>query len=88
MPRYLIQGKLPDPSDFPFGPHTRECLSDFVSRSTEKGADWVLSFMSQDEAYCICDAPSLETMRNIAMSSRYPVDKITEVKILDPATHD
>jgi hypothetical protein len=88
MPRYLVQGRIPNRSGMPFGRDCYQDLTDSIQRSTAKGANWVLSFVSRDEAYCIYDAPSSEMMRDVAINSRHPVDRITEVKILDPAIHD
>jgi len=36
------------------------------------------------KTYCIYDAPSPEAIRKVAGALSLPVDKITEVRVLDP----
>ena len=57
-----------------------------VSRNAEGGVTWVQSFVSLDrkQTFCIYDAPSPEAIRQAARKSALPVDKITEVRVLDP----
>ncbi len=57
-----------------------------MSRNAEGGVTWVHSYVSPDkkQTYCIYDAPSPEAIRNAARRSSLPVDKITEVSVLDP----
>ena len=47
---------------------------------------WVQSFVSSDrkQTFCIYDAPSPEAVRTVASKNALPVDRITEVRVLDP----
>jgi hypothetical protein len=41
----------------------------------------------KDKTYCIYDAPDPEAIRRVAAGSGLPVDRITEVRVLDPYFH-
>ncbi len=47
---------------------------------------WIYSFVSADKkkTFCIYDAPSPEAIKKAADKNGIPVDKITEVSVLDP----
>jgi hypothetical protein len=47
---------------------------------------WVHSYVTSDKAktFCIYDAPSPEAVRRVAGRNGLPVDKIAEVRVLDP----
>jgi hypothetical protein len=49
-----------------------------VARNAERQVTWV-----QKQTFCIYDAPSPDTIRKAAEKSA-PVNKITEVRVLDP----
>ena len=44
------------------------------------------SYVSDDKkkTFCVYDAPSPEAIRKVADLNKLPVDKITEVRVLDP----
>jgi hypothetical protein len=47
---------------------------------------WVHSYVSDDKSktYCVYDAPNPEAIRKTAGKNSLPVDKITQVTVLDP----
>jgi len=47
---------------------------------------WVQSYVSEDKThtFCIYDAPSPEAIRKTAAQNELPVDRITQVTVLDP----
>jgi hypothetical protein len=47
---------------------------------------WIHSYVTPDRrlAFYICEAPSPEAIRRAALRNKLPVDRITEVRILDP----
>ena len=61
------------------------CLT-VVTNNTDDLVTWVHSYVTDDKAktFCIYDAPSPEAIRRAARRNNLPVDKITEVKVLDP----
>jgi len=50
---------------------------------------WIRSFVSQDrrKTFCVDDGPSPEAIRRTAAGNDLPVDRITEVRVLDPYFH-
>jgi hypothetical protein len=49
---------------------------------------WVHSYVSNDKSttFCIYDGPSPEAIRHVAELNGLPVDRITEVRVLDPTS--
>jgi hypothetical protein len=61
------------------------CLT-VVDRNAEDGVTWVHSYVSEDKSqtFCVYDAPTPEAVRTAAQKTGLPVNKITEVRVLDP----
>jgi hypothetical protein len=61
------------------------CLT-VVDRNADEGVTWVHSYVSDDKSktFCIYDAPNPEAIRKTAGKNSLPVDKITQVSVLDP----
>ena len=57
-----------------------------LENNQQQGVTWVHSYITQDKhkTFCIYDAPSPETIRKAARRSGLPVDRISEVGVLDP----
>jgi len=51
-----------------------------------RGVTWVHSYVTGDKkkTFCFYDAPSPEGIRKVAQRNSLPVDRITEVSVLDP----
>jgi len=86
MPRYLIErtfGEGLEILDDSKG--VDECLK-IVSNNLYDEVTWVHSYVSDDKSksFCIYDAPSPEAVRRAARRNKLPIDKITEVRVLDP----
>ena len=86
MPRYLIErifSKGLQISADTIG--ADECLK-IVSKNLDDEVTWVHSYVSDDKSksFCIYDAPSPEAVRRAAKRNNLPIDKITEVRVLDP----
>ena len=86
MPRYLVERTFPNGLSIPTDANGAEACGGVVSRNAEGGVTWVHSYVSPDktQTFCIYDAPSPEAIRSAAKKSDLPVDKITEVRVLDP----
>jgi hypothetical protein len=86
VPRYLVERTfagdrgLPSPQDNLLR-HRRH-----IEDNALDGVTWVHSYVALDrrKSYCICDAPTPEAVRRAAGRSGLPVDRITEVRVLDP----
>ena len=87
MPRYLVERTFPvDGLIIPMGEMGAQMCNLVVSNNAQDQVTWVHSYVSEDKlkTYCIYDGPSPEAIRRAARRSRLPVDRITEVRILDP----
>ena len=89
MPRYVVQRTFAEGLDLP-ATHdgAKRCL-DIVERNTAHGVTWGHSYVTTDGAlsYCIYDGPSPGAVRLAAAANGLPVDRITEVRVLDPYFH-
>ncbi len=86
MPRYLIERTFSEGLEIlDDSKSVDECLK-IVSNNLYDEVTWVHSYVSDDKSksFCIYDAPSPEAVRRAARRNNLPIDKITEVRVLDP----
>lgn len=86
MPRYIIERTFADGLHIPINKDgVSACLS-VIDRNAEDGVTWVHSYVSDDKSrtYCVYDAPTPEAIAAAARKNGLPVDKVTEVRVLDP----
>ena len=85
MPRYIVERSFPDRLLIPPGLEGWRCLA-VVERNADEGVTWVHSYVSDDrtKSFCVYDAPSPEAIRKTASRNELPVDRITQVRVLDP----
>jgi len=86
MPRYVIERHFTDGLIVPIDRSGDQAMLGVVDRNAEHGVTWVHSYVSDDKqrSYCVYDAPSPEAIRQTALRNELPVEKITEVRVLDP----
>ncbi|MEX1004242.1 MAG: DUF4242 domain-containing protein [Acidimicrobiia bacterium] len=86
MPRYLVERTFPDGLLVPPGPPGRKLLGSIIACNSDRNVTWILSYVAVDAAktFCIYEAPSPEAIRRAAASNNLPVDRITEISVLDP----
>lgn len=86
MPRYLVERTFPDGLVIPVTDEGAAVCLNVVNNNAEDTVTWVHSYVTNDKTktYCIYDAPSPEAIRRAARRNNLPVDKITEVRVLDP----
>jgi hypothetical protein len=86
MPRYVVERTFPDGWDIPAGREgSQRCLA-VVERNADEDVTWVHSYVSDDKTrtFCVYDAPSPEAIRKTAARNDLPVERITQVRVLDP----
>lgn len=89
MPRYLIERTFSKGIKISADSNgAADCLS-IVNKNLDDEVTWVHSYVSDDKSksFCIYDAPSPEAVRRAAKRNNLPIDKITEVRVLDPYFH-
>lgn len=86
MPRYLIERTFADGLKLPANAQGAEAAAGVVVNNTRDGVTWIHSYVTPDrrKTYCIYDGPSPESIRSVATANGLPVDRITEVRVLDP----
>ncbi len=84
--RYLVERSFPDGLEIPVNMEGSKMCLNVVSNNVEENVTWVHSYVTKDKkkTFCIYDAPSPEAIRKSAEKNGLPVDKITEVSVLDP----
>ena len=85
MPRYVVERTFAD-----------ACRSRPTSRAprpawplSSEGVTWVHSYVTDDRSktFCVYDGPNPEAIRGAAERNGLPVDRISEVRVLDPYFH-
>ncbi len=86
MHRYVVERTFPKGLNIPINNVGKDICSGVVSTNAEDQVTWVQSYVSEDKkkTFCIYDAPSADAIRRAAKQNKLPVDKITEVTVLDP----
>ena len=86
MPRYLIERTFTEGLQISSDSEgVKNCLR-IIKNNLDDEVTWIHSYVTEDKqkTFCIYDAPSPEALRRGARRNNLPIDKITEVKILDP----
>ena len=86
MPRYVVERTFPEGLNVPAGDDGADMCMTLVERNTDAGVTWVHSYVSADKAktFCVYDGPTPEAIRKTASRNDLPIDRITEVRVLDP----
>jgi len=86
VPRYLIERSVPQGFRLANEGEGARRYIDIVERNAEDGVTWIHSYVSEDRtrAFCVYDGPSPEAIRRTATRNELPVDRITQVRVLDP----
>ena len=89
MPRYLVERTFPDKLGLPSPHDPAEAWQAFIENNALDGVTWVHSYVvaARLKSFCIYDAPTPEAVRRAAHRNGLPVDRITEVRVLDPYSH-
>jgi hypothetical protein len=86
MPRYLVERIFPEGLEIPGGAKGAQLCLSVVDRNADEGVTWVHSYVSDDKTktFCVYDGPTPEAIRKTAARNALPVDRITQVRVLDP----
>lgn len=86
MPRYVIERDFPDGLVIPVDSNGASACLGVVDRNTSQEVTWIHSYVSLDKkkTFCVYDGPNPEAIRNSAKKTGLPVNRITEVRVLDP----
>jgi hypothetical protein len=86
MQRYMVERSFPDGLNISVNHEGAAASRMIVFNNAEEGVTWIHSYVSEDrkKSYCIYEAPSPEAVRRASRRNNLPVDRITDVRILDP----
>ncbi|MGZ4333628.1 MAG: DUF4242 domain-containing protein [Gaiellaceae bacterium] len=86
MPRYVVERTFPNGLEIPADASGMQTCLGVVDRNADEGVTWIHSYVTGDRSktFCVYDAPSPEAIRKTASRNDLPVDRITEVRVLDP----
>jgi hypothetical protein len=86
MPRYVVERTFPEGLRIPVGAKGTELCLGLVEKNGSEGVTWLSSYVSADKGrtFCVYDAPHPEAIRKTATRNELPVDRITQVSVLDP----
>ena len=86
MPRYVVERTFAEGLIIPMDEMGAQRCHAVVRHNALEQVTGVHSYVSEDKhkSYCIYDGPSPEAIRQAARRSHLPIDRITEVRVLDP----
>jgi len=86
MPRYVVERTFPEGLLIPMNDQGVQVCLTVIGTNAQDGVTWVHSYVTHDKmkTFCIYDAPSPEAIRKVAQRNNLPVDRITEVSVLNP----
>jgi hypothetical protein len=89
MPRYVVERGFPKGRGIPAEADGPKSPLAVVERNADAGVTWLHSYVSEDSqrSFCVYVGPSPEAIRKSAARSGLPVDRITQVRVLDPYSY-
>ncbi|HLJ59658.1 MAG TPA: DUF4242 domain-containing protein [bacterium] len=86
MPRYLVERTFPNGLQIPMTEQGAQTCLNVFGKNGALGVTWVHSYVSEDKTktYCIYDGPNPDAIHRAALGNGLPVDRITQVSVLDP----
>lgn len=86
MRRFMVERSFPEGLDLPISDTGARTAEVVVDRNAEHGVTWIQSYFTPDRmrSFCIYDGPSERAIRDAAERNGLPVDRVTEIRVLDP----
>ena len=86
MPRYIVERTFADGLQIPADEQGAKACLTVVDGNASERVTWIHSYVTDDRSktFCVYDGPSPEAIRQAAEANQLPVDRITEVRVLDP----
>jgi Protein of unknown function (DUF4242) len=86
MPRYIVERTFPEGLEIPVTTGGADVCRTVVRRNAQEGVTWLHSYVSEDRrsSFCVYDAPTPEAIRKTAARNELPLNRITQVRVLDP----
>jgi hypothetical protein len=86
MPRFLVERTSAEPLALPEPGQGAPARRIFVENNARDGVVWLHSYLAPNgtRSFCLYEAPGPEAVRRAAERNGLPIDRITEVRVLDP----
>ena len=86
MARFMVERTFPNGLSIPLDDEGKKAVANVVANDAEHGVTWVHSYVNPDRTgtFCVYDGPTPEAIRKVAERNGLPVNRITEVTVLDP----
>lgn len=86
MPRYMIERTFTAGLHIPVDETGAQACLGVVANNARDGVTWIHSYVNADKTktFCVYDGPDPEAIRRVAGSNNLPVERITQVSVLDP----
>lgn len=86
MPSYLVERTFLETPALPGPEQDLQARLTFIANNALDGVTWILSYIApgRKKSFCLYEAPSPEAIRRAAERNGLPVDRISEVRVLDP----
>jgi len=86
MPRYMVERDFAEGLNIPINNDGAKACLTVIDKNMADGVTWMHSYVSADhkKTYCIYDGPNPDAIRRVAAKNNLPVNKISEVQVLDP----
>jgi hypothetical protein len=86
MPRYMVERDFSDGLNIPTNDDGAKMCRTVIDTNMTDGVTWVHSYVTSDKkkTFCVYDGPSPEAVRRVAAKNNLPVNKISEIRVLDP----
>ena len=84
MPLYVIERSIPEGLGLAPTHQGRQVATSVIGNNTQLGVTWLHSYVTPDKKL---DSPTPEAIRKAAERNSLPVERITEVRVLDPYFH-
>jgi len=86
MPRYIVERSYANRLKIPVNSEGAKMCQAIVLNNEEDNVTWLHSYVSEDgrKTFCAYEAPTPEAIRRTAKRNNLPIDRITEVRVLDP----
>lgn len=86
MPRYLVERVFPEGLAIPVSEEGAAACQGVIAENADHGVTWVHSYVSEDKSttFCVYDGSTPEAIRRAAEGNGLPVERITQVRVLDP----
>lgn len=86
MARYVVERTFPQGFDLPVNEQGTEMCLAIIGQNSVDGVTWLHSYVTLDrkKSFCLYDGPNPEAIRRAASRNNLPVDRISEVRVLDP----